>query len=506
MPNINKPDKYLLDKLKDPKWRIQNLYYIKNKAGQKVLFKPNAEQMQLINEIWWFNIIPKARQLGITTFFCIYYLDAILFSENKTAMIIAHTRDHAKKMFKEKIRFAYDNLPDWLLENLGETKTDSANEITFSNGSTISVATSGRSGTVQYLHISEFGYTCAHFPDKAQEIVTGTINTVEAGEGMISIESTAEGRDGYFYDFCMEAKKLMEEKRSLSPLQFKLFFFPWWGHPQYALNDKIVITKEEDQYFKDLQMKHSDIQLSVGQKKWYVLKKRTNKEKMMAEYPSTIDEAFSASIQGAYYTAEMAKVYDQQRICRVPYDSRFEVDTWWDLGMNDMNVIVFTQNIGNAIHIIDVYANSGEGLAHYINTLRDKKYIYGTHTLPHDVEVRELGTGVSRKQVLYDLGLTDIRVGKKVNINDGIEKVRGLFSRFYFDERATAPLYIALSAYRKAWDEKRGVFTDKPVHDEHSHYCDTFRLLAAHYREGEAVVNSDNMYDNGIKESSFFDL
>lgn len=497
----------LLSKLGDPRWRIRNLYFIKDEKGNKVLFTPNSEQEELLSNLWWFNIIPKARQLGITTFFCILYLDAILFSANKTACIIAHTREHSKKIFKDKIKFAWDNMPVWVKESIGDPSTDTTQEMTFPNGSTIFVTSSARSGAVQYLHISEFGPICANSPEKAKEIVTGSINTVHAGSGMVSIESTAAGKEGYFYDLTMEALQAQQEKRVLSELQFKLFFFPWWRHPDYALNSSVIITKEYQEYFDNLKTKFN-IGLTHEQQCWYVIKHKMNKQDMLREYPSTIEEAFEASIEGAYYAKEMAKVYEDRRIRNIPYDSTLPVDTFWDLGMNDDTVIIFTQAFGAEIRIIDCYSNSGEGLHHYVKILKDRGYVYGSHFLPHDVEVRDISTGVSRKKTLNDLGLFDVRTAKKSEIIDGIDKVRSLFSRMYFDETKTAALTSSLSSYRKEWDDKLGVFKDKPRHDKNSHFADAMRVLAVSWRDIYMALTDQEQeeYKALEKETSFFAL
>lgn len=477
-------------KLNDPFWRINNLYYIKDKSGNKVLFNMNKEQEELLVNMHYFNIVPKARQLGITTFFCILYFDQILFNKYKTAGIIAHTREQAKKIFKDKIKFAWDNLPEWLRTSIGEPSTDTTQEMTFPNGSTIFVSTSTRGGTCQYLHISEFGFTCQHFPDKAEEIVSGAINTVQAGQ-YVSIESTAEGKEGYFYEFCMEAKRKLESGEHLSELEFKLFFFPWFTHYEYRIKATFPISTEYLTYFKELEEK-TKIKIDDDQRRWYIIKHRSNKDNMLSQYPSTMDEAFQASIQGAYYATHMSRVYMEQRIRNIPIDSTLQVDTWWDLGMNDENVIIFTQSFGPEIRIIDVYSSSGEGLAHYIKILREKGYVYGTHTLPHDVEVRELGTGVSRKETLVNLGLGSIRVCKKFGVQDGIEKVRSLFSRFFFDETRTKKLYTSLPLYRKEWDEKLGVFKDKPRHDANSHFADALRVMCLSWVDGgEMGLNLD---------------
>jgi hypothetical protein len=495
--------KEITEKLSDPVWRINNLYYIKDAQGNKVKFKMNDEQMELFNELHYFNIIPKARQLGITTFFCILYFDQILFNKDKTAGIIAHTREHAKKIFKEKIKFAWDNLPDWVKTGIGEPQTETTQEMTFPNGSTIFVSTSARSGTVQYLHISEFGFTCQHFPDKAEEIVAGSINTVHAGQ-YISIESTAEGKEGYFYEFCMEAKQKHDTNVTLSELEFKYFFFPWYGKKEYSLESATFpITSDYQEYFRKIELE-CNIKLSDGQKRWYIVKKNMQKDKIFSQYPSTVEEAFSASIQGAYYANEIQRLHMDKRLRNIPIDDTLPVDTWWDLGMNDDNVIIFTQSYGAEIRIIDVYSNSGEGLAHYIKILREKGYRYGYHTLPHDVEVRELGTGVSRKETLTTMGMTGIRVARKASIHDGIEKVRSLFSRFYFDEVRCEKLIKSLSLYRKEWDDKLGVFKDKPRHDTNSHYADAVRVMAVGWMDGGSMSLAGHDDDNEKKESDSF--
>ncbi len=493
---------FLLEQLKDKRWRLENLYYIRNKQGERVLFKMNKEQLELFDTMHYLMIIPKARQLGMTTFFCIYYFDEILFSSYKTAGVIAHKREDAKKIFRDKIKFAWDNLPDWVRVTIGEPTTDTAQEMVFPHGSTIFVSTSTRGGTLNYLHVSEFGYICTHYPEKAEEIVTGAMNSVQAGQ-MVSIESTAKGRGGYFHTFCLTAKKLQEEGRELSELDFKLVFFPWWTNSEYRLdNSKAAITEVWKLYFDDLRHVHN-ILLDDGQKRWYITKWEQNKDKMFNEYPSTFEECFKGSVDGAYYSREMTGIYRDNRIRTVAYDSRLGVQTWWDLGMNDTNVIIFTQSFGNEVRIIDYYENHGEGLAHYVKVLKEKEYTYDYHFLPHDVEVRELGTGVSRKSTLEEMGINSIRVGKKAGINDGIEKVRGILSRCYFDEVKTEILYTALANYRKEYDDQAGVYKDKPLHDKYSHAADAMRLIGLNWEE-DAMFGSDSSGGKESKEQNFF--
>lgn len=490
-------------KLGDRFWRLNNLYWIKDDNGNKVQFKFNETQKYLYDNLWFFNIIPKARQLGMTTFFCILYLDQVLFSENKTAAIIAHTQHDMKKIFRNKIKFAWDNLPTWIRYYIGQPDIDSANEMVFPNGSSIAVTTSSRSDTVQFLHISEFGKICARFPEKANEIVSGALNSVHAGN-MISIESTAEGREGHFYDFCMKAEQKRKEGRELSMLDYKIFFFPWYEKKEYTLESTAPITKEFEIYFHDLESKIG-LKLTDGQKRWYINKKEIMKEGMFKEYPATLDEAFQASTEGTYYASEMDRVYMERRIRNVPYDPSLDVDTWWDLGMNDHNVILFTQTNGPEIRFIDVYVNRGEGLAHYVKILREKNYRYGNHYFPHDVDVRELGTGVSRKDTLYNLGISNVIVVPRTgDVRDGIERVRYLFGRFYFDEVKTSSVYSALANYRKDYDAKLGVYKSTPRHDDSSHISDAVRCLACGFHQTHFDMKTNQEENRENNEESFF--
>lgn len=502
--NNNLSVEEIVKNMGDRWWRLNNLYHIKDENGNKVLFRPDEREVQkaLHDNFWYFMIVPKARQLGVTTFFAILYFDAILFSENKTAGIIAHTQTDLKKIFKNKIKFAWDNMHPWLRKYIGEPDTNSAWELSFPNGGNIFVALSTRSGTIQYLHVSEFGKICAKFPEKAEEIVTGAINSVHTGN-VVSIESTAEGREGYFYEFCMDAEKSRKEGRTLTPMDWKIFFFPWYIDPKYRLKGSVNITKENADYFTMLNTKYA-IVLDDEQKNWYVKKKEKMKDKMFQEFPSTLEECFQANLEGAYYSREMARVYLENRIKPIVHDPLVEVDTWFDLGMNDLTVILLTQTIQGKIKFIDMYWNNGYALSHYYDWLKERKdatgYRYGKHHLPHDIEVKELSSGISRKQTLYNLGMRNIRVGTKVSVQEGIDKVRTLFPRFEFDESRCQKLHEALFNYRREFDDKLGAFKDKPRHDENSHFADPVRLLGELWRdtvpllEGESVQTMEQAF------------
>lgn len=178
-------------------------------------------------------LVLKARQLGVTTFFAINFLDDCFWYNNMHAGIIAHRKEDAEDIFKKKVKFAYDRMPEWT-RTFNSATNDRSGELAFENGSSYRVSTGFRSGTYQRLLVSEFGKICAKSPEIASEIVKGSLNTVSSDQ-VIAIESTAEGRSGYFYEFCKQAEDLKESGRPLTKMDMRFFFFPWYEEPSYRL-------------------------------------------------------------------------------------------------------------------------------------------------------------------------------------------------------------------------------------------------------------------------------
>jgi hypothetical protein len=447
-----------------------------------VLFVMNDAQRRLFREMHALNVVLKARQLGITTFVQLVMLDACLFNSNVAAATIAHTLTDAEAIFREKVRYPYERLPDEL-KDLLPAVDDSARVLSFANGSSLRVGTSLRSGTYQFLHISEYGKICARYPDKAEEIRTGALNTVHPGQ-YVFIESTAEGEGGDFFELCQAARQKAARGEALSPLDFRFHFFPWWQEPGYAIEPEGVrVPGELDRYFARLAAEH-DIDLAPAQRAWYVLKAATQGDQMRREFPSTADEAFAAAVDGAYYAGEMARADRDGRITRVPYAPALPVNTFWDLGRNDDTVIWFHQHVGREHRFIDHYRNSGEGLGHYAQVLRERGYVYGAHYLPHDVEVAELSTNRSRRDFLEGLGVRPIRTVPRVaDLRDGIQQVRAVLPACWFDAGKCAQGVADLRSYRRAWNVKLARWRDTPQHDAASHGADAFRTFAEGYRE-----------------------
>ncbi len=464
----------------DRRWRLNNLYWIKDAHGRRVKFRMNWAQAALFDDLHALNLVLKARQLGMTTFIQLLILDACLFNSNITAGTLAHTLHDAEAIFREKVRYPYQQLPRALRRAIPAVG-DSARELAFANGSSLRVGTSLRSGTFQYLHVSEHGKICARYPDKAAEIRAGALNTVHPGQH-IFIESTAEGRDGDFFEFCTNARNRAAEGAPLTALDFRFHFFPWWRHPGYVLAPEGVTVPEKlARYFAELDS--AGIRLSPTQKAWYVRKAAQQGDAMCREFPATPDEAFAASVAGAYYAREMARVRAEGRILSLPHDPALPVSTFWDLGINDVNAIWFHQRAGREDRFIDYYENEGEGLAHYVQALRDRPYTYGCHYLPHDVEVRELGSGLSRRRMLEDLGLRPIvTVPRAKDLGTDIQAVRNALAGCWFDAARCDAGLRHLDGYRRAWDDTRGVWRDRPHHDAASHGADAFRMFAVGYR------------------------
>lgn len=438
--------------------------------------------------------LSRNRQLGMSTFICMLFLDRCLFNPHQSAGIIAHTLEDAQHMFK-RVKIAYDKLPAFVKKEI-TCDNDTSNMLKFSNGSSLRVGTSLRSSTFQYLHISEFGKICAKYPDKAQEIVTGSLNTVATGQ-YVFIESTAEGRDGYFYDICKNAQQSQESKRKLSKLDFKFHFFPWFKEPTYRIGSVLPLNVEMQNYFQHL--KSMGVELDEEQKNWYIAREVTQKDDMRREYPSTPDEAWEVTNEGLYYCKQMTEMRSDKRICFVPYEENLEVHTAWDLGYNDSNSIIFFQIFRKEIRIIDYEEGSGESLSHWIKVVKSKDYAYGKHLAPHDIMVKEYTSGLSRQSTARSLGMNFIPC-QKTEIIPGIDQVRNILNRCWIDEKKCSKLIKALDNYKKDWDDKHACWRSQPLHNWASHGADAARTLATglHYfnNTSSTTAHNPNQYLN----------
>lgn len=497
--------------LSDPEWRLSNLYKIitKGNDGQDavITFKPNEAQRRFMRRYWSRNIILKSRQRGFTTLICLMWLDHALFVGNQRCGVIAQDREAAEVIFRDKVKFAYDNLPSQLREAMPLAR-DSASELLFAhNNSSVRVATSMRSGTIHRLLVSEFGKICAKSPDKAKEVSTGSLPAVPSS-GVVVIESTAEGREGAFYTMSQQAEADMESGKKLSKKDYRFHFFPWWEAKEYRLDaDSVIVSDKDQQYFDEVEGKEG-ITLDAEQRAWYVATRKSDfaddQEKMWQEYPSTSSEAFQRSNEGAYYTVQLSNARKEGRITAVPYQPGTPVNTFWDIGSSDGTAIWLHQRIGLKNHIIGFIEGWGEPYAHYVAELQKKGYVWGTHYLPHDADHVRQGqvTNLSPKSMLTNLGLRNIKIVPQVStIQDGIQATRDAFSGCWFDEQACAEGLIHLQQYRKRWNTAAGCWSTDPMHDIHSEGADAFRQFAQGYEpdaeKGPLKLNFRSQFRNG---------
>ena len=203
------------------------------------------------------------------------------------------------------------------------------------------------------------------------------------------------------------------------------------------------------------------------------------------EYEQEYECSFTAALIGSYYGKYMADLEKQGRItdkCR--FDPALTVSTYWDLGISDSTSVWFIQQTGNEIHVIDYLEERGKGLEFYIREIKNKPYTYSEHYIPHDGAARELGTGVTRQETLYDLGLKT-RIVPRQAVADGIHAVRMVLPKTWFNPATCAHGIEALKNYQRKFDNKKNTFDDRPLHDWSSHAADAFRMFALVYNGGD---------------------
>jgi hypothetical protein len=481
----------LLRACASPKWRLRNLYKITTKEGGVKIFRPWPAQQRFMDGIWFRNLIPKARQRGFSTVIQLLMFDAALFVPNTNAAIIAQDEDTARQIFEQKVRFAWDHLPP-LVKEMSPLKYQTKTELAFAHDSQLIVATSTRGSTLQYLHVSEFGKICQRYPERAAEIQMGSLPSVDMN-GITCIESTVETPYGIFSDMVRGAKAQVETRRELSPLDWKLHFESWWDADEYEAEPRLVtLTSEDHAYFYRLEGEIGQ-PLSDRKRAWYVLTLRnvfgSVKEKMWSQYPSTLDEAFTESMDGLWLSQQMSTARVQQRITKVPYDPGRPVNTFWDIGTSDDTAIWFHQDFGHRHHFIDYLEAANEPPSYYVREMNAKGYVWGRHYLPHDAEHRRPGAEHLKTYVdlLNDLKLTNIEtVQRTPHVADAVDQLREAFGTYFFDEERCDKGLRHLAGFSKQWNDRIGSWQPVIAKNGHQHAADALRQHAQvrHLLEG----------------------
>ncbi len=458
----------------DKSYRLNNLYHIVDRHGNDTQFILNSVQKNVLDNMHNRNLILKARQLGMSTFSVLYLLDECIWTPNLSAGIVSYSLEHAQHIFKRIIGYALDHLPKGLKVNVINR---SAREITFGNGSILRVDTTLRGGAYQLVLVSEFGKTCARNPIKAEEVITGTLQSVPR-DGKVIIESTGEGNEGFYAEMVVEAARRGND--DLSSLEYKLFFYNWLEEPSYTLEQKVTYDVALTDYFNKIE-KEIGKTITQGQRNWYAIQYRTLGDKIKQEFPSTVLEAFLSSSDAFYFAEYIQRAYESNRCLYTSlYDALLPVYVAMDIGVNDLTVMVFFQLAHGEIRVIDYYEDKNKGVDFYAKfLLQDKKYLYHTIFLPHDSVKRDAldttNTYERDFRRLFQQTSTKFHVLKRMDKNLSISHAKIKIDRCVFNVSKVKPFIDQICKYRKKWSEPQGRYIDEPLHDLSSNYSDCFQ-------------------------------
>lgn len=474
--------KYFANRL----WRLNNLYKIINKQDKLITLKLNKAQLKHYYIKHPKTITLKSRQQGISTYKVIEGLDKCIWRPHTQAGIQSYGIVESHKLYAKAL-VAWNNL-DQDIKDLLDLNLVTANQngLTFSNGSQLRIG-NFRGDTLSFLHISELAKIANKFPEKARELKTGAFQAVSL-QSNISIESTAEGASGLFYDIVMHSQALQEAGAQLTPLDFELIFLSWMEDPDcymeqspYIVNNKKHIVKElVNNYFPKLE-NQQNIVLSQGQKNWYIAKTIELGEDMKQEYPATIEEAFEQSVSGTILKTEYNSLIADNRIGNFPHIPGEPVTASYDIGVNDETIIHFAQIIKGRPRLINTIVGRKQGIDYYASLMvalvKEQKYRLVDVILPHDANVMDFSTGRTRLERFRDHNLP-VRVVKKASILDGIEALKQLINVLYINVTTTDKTVEAIQLYRWKYEAKLDITLPIPQHDWTSNFMDSLRYMA----------------------------
>lgn len=479
----------LLKNCSDPMWRLHNLYYITDKDGNEVLFKPWPEQLKFLKDIWYRNIIPKARQRGFSTIVQLLMLDAAIFNDNTNCAVIAQDKDTASKIFRTKIRYAWERLPA-AIRAMNPLAKNTETEFVWENGSSLYVAVSARGTTLQYLHISELGTVAKRYPEKVHEIITGAFAAVDKN-CVIIIESTVESPDDKFSEMVKTAQRIDQELKSgkrpkLHKQEYRLHFASWWDADEYETDPVGVVISSKDQaYFFRLEG-ILGIKITDRKRAWYVLKRDSDyagdQNMMFSQYPSTLEEAFQVAAEGRWLAKQMAMVRNNGQILDLPYRPDLPAFTCWDLADGNDDVCLWIgQDLDPWTNWIGFIEACGEPYGWFAQQLQALNYVWAFHLVPHDADNRKQDEWrlKTARDILQSLGLQEvITVPRIPNYQTGVTQLRTAMSTYRFDRQNCAEGIIHLDEYAKVWDQKHGRFTSIYARNGHQHAADALRQHA----------------------------
>ncbi len=472
----------------DQLWRIANLYTIADENGQEVHFLPNPEQAAILICIvmrgWLRIVIPKARQLGMSTLLSIIMIDGQVFNSGFQGALIDKTSPDAEKKMREKIQFAWDKLPPSLRGVLVEVKRPT-DQLTIRGKGKDEVESSSyaainfRGGTVSFLWISEWGWVQDNDRPRSLAIATGALPAIERAEkGLCVVETTwSGGLDGDLGPIVKEAIGTQEiEKGSKS---WRVLFFGWHTCPLYVRSYGRIDT-ESAEYFAKLEALTPPVILTEQQKFWYAEKRRTAKSlrKFREEYPSVVEECWESVPEGSIYGEYIARSRSEGRIKDFLPDMRIPVDTFWDCGLPINTVAWFVQTTPEAIYVIDCLMEQDITMEDRAAWMNAKPYRLRHHFFPHE-------TGNTQSEGLSQVATFEKILGKgcrvvpcvRPTVMHGVEMLQSLFPRLIFHKTNCEKALEMLGRYRAERESSTGVTKIEPIHDRYSHGADALRQL-----------------------------
>ena len=346
---------------------------------------------------------------------------------------IAPTYSQAKKIAFDYLKYYTKNIPGTKY-NETELRAD------FVNGARITLLSSENPDSIRgiYLNGVVIDETAQINSELLSEVITPALSD---RKGFMVLIGTPKGMANIFYDYYQKAQA--DPK--------------WFLYIAKASETKIV---DDDELAAALDV--------MGSQK----------------YSQEFECSFLGNIQGSIYGDIIASLEDKKQISRVPINPGYPVNTAWDLGYNDQTAIIFFQQVGHQIHIVDFYENSNEAFPHYAQVIKEKDYIIGLNYGPHDIEQTEFSSGKTRREVAYQMGLR-FKVAPKLAIEDGIHAVKMLLPRCLIDVDNCSKLINALRHYHRKFSDKERIYKIKPVHDWSSHAADALRTLATGLKENK---------------------
>lgn len=462
-------------------WRLSNLYKCRREGdGVGVPFRPREEQKLLFRHLIETPHIPayiiKSRRLGISTGVDTFAADCAAFRQSFRGLIIDKTQADATKKMVEIVRFAIDSLPGEILRRfLFDKRNDSELRLRWpgepeNKDSVVFATTGGRGGDCSMLHVSEWGPIAAQDPTRSEEIRTGAFPA--ARKAIRVVETTWMG--GKHGDLWQLVKPVLENDPNAEGV---FYFFPWHADPQAVKIDGMV-TPEIESYFKELASKLSRT-FDQDQKRWYAAKKLEQGIFVKREYPSTLDEAFSAPMAGAIYASQIDAARAAGRVRPFEWDRSVPVFSVWDIGWADSMTIWLFQIVGRDVHWIWHTEQTAHTAAQMVQLMRATEIPIACNLLPHDARKKSPDEGKSFEDHLITAGLVNTRiVPQPRSRGPGINALRSLLARSWFRMPFVQLGIEALEAYHMKETTAGGVTVQEPVHDWSSHSSDAARVAA----------------------------